>query len=129
MLSEARVHPTLPASDLQRARSFYAEKLGLTPSQETPGGLFYDCAAGTRFLVYPGGLGAASGEHTQLGFVVEDIVREVADLKSRGVVFEEYDLPGLKTVDGIAQAGPIRSAWLKDSEGNVLGIVQFSNES
>jgi catechol 2,3-dioxygenase-like lactoylglutathione lyase family enzyme len=124
MLSDARVHAALPATDLERARRFYADKLGLTPADENAGGLFYDGAGGTRFLVFPT-QGKASGEHTQVGFLVDDIDAEVADLRARGVVFEEYDLPGFKTVDGIAEAGPTRGAWLKDSEGNLLGIVQF----
>src|SRR5439155_20346104 len=124
MLSDARFHATLPATDLDRARSFYDEKLGLTPAEENPGGLFYASAGGTRFLLYPAG-GKASGEHTQMGFLVPDVVTEVAELKSRGVVFEEYDMPGLKTVDGIAEIGPSKAAWFKDSEGNVLGVVQL----
>jgi catechol 2,3-dioxygenase-like lactoylglutathione lyase family enzyme len=125
MLSEARFHATLPATDLERARAFYADKLGLTPAEESPGGLFYDGAGGTRFLLYPTG-GAASGQHTQVGFQVTDVGTEVADLKARGVVFEEYDLPGLKTEGGIAQIGPNQAAWFKDSEGNILGVVQLT---
>jgi len=124
MLSDARVHAALPATDLDRARRFYADKLGLTPAEESPGGLFYDGAGGTRFLVFPT-QGKASGEHTQIGFLVDDVEAEVAELRSRGVVFEEYDVPGLKTVDGIADVGPTRGAWLRDSEGNLLGVVQF----
>jgi len=124
MLANNPVHAALPASDLERAKRFYAEKLGLTPQSEMPGGVFYECGAGTRFLVYPSG-GTASGTHTQLGWAVGDIEAEVADLKSRGVVFEEYDTPYLKTVNSIASPGPVKSAWFKDSEGNLLGLVQF----
>ena len=61
-----------------------------------------------------------------MGFLVPDVATEVAELKSRGVVFEEYDMPGLKTVDGIAEIGPSKAAWFKDSEGNVLGVVQLA---
>jgi catechol 2,3-dioxygenase-like lactoylglutathione lyase family enzyme len=125
MLTDARYHATLPATDLERARAFYAEKLGLQPAEESPAGLFYNGAGGTRFLLYPTG-GAASGQHTQMGFQVDDVAAEVSDLKSRGVVFEEYELPGLKTVEGIAEIGPGRAAWFKDSEGNILGIVQLA---
>jgi catechol 2,3-dioxygenase-like lactoylglutathione lyase family enzyme len=124
MLSDAHVHATLPATDIERARRFYSEKLGLEPAEETPGGLFYDGAGGTRFLLYPT-QGSASGAHTQMGFLVDDVVSEVGALKARGVVFQEYDLPGLKTVDGIAELGPGKGAWLEDSEGNVLGVVQL----
>jgi predicted enzyme related to lactoylglutathione lyase len=125
MLSDARVHATIPATDLERAQRFYAEKLGLTPSQETPGGLWYEGSAGTRFLLYPT-QATASGTHTQLGFVVADIDAEVAELKARGAEFEEYDYPDLTTVGSIAQIGPTRAAWLKDSEGNLIGIVQLA---
>jgi predicted enzyme related to lactoylglutathione lyase len=124
MLERFRVHPTLPATNLDRARQFYAERLGLTPQRELPGGLQYECAGGTRFMLTRAG-GAASGQHTQMGFAVDDVASVVTVLKERGVVFEEYDTPGLKTVDGIAGTGTIRAAWIKDSEGNVLGLVQF----
>ena len=121
MLGDAPVHTTLPAQDLERAKRFYSEKLGLTPARELPGGLFYDCGDGTRFLVYPAG-GSASGEHTQLGFRVKDIRAEVGELRSRGVEFLEYDNTD---ESGIATTGPVMAAWLKDSEGNLLGIVQL----
>jgi catechol 2,3-dioxygenase-like lactoylglutathione lyase family enzyme len=123
-LSKARVHTTLPASDLERAKTFYAEKLGLTPSTETPAGLFYECADGTRFFLFPS-RGTASGTHTQIGFSVANIEAEVAELKARGAVLEEYDLPGFKTEGGIATVGALKSAFLKDSEGNLLGVVQL----
>ena len=124
MLANCPIHATLPATDLERAKRFYTEKLGLSPESEAPGGIFYRCGAGTRFLVFPSG-GTASGAHTQLGWTVDDIEAEVANLKARGVVFEEYDSPYLKTVDSVALAGPIKAAWFKDSEGNLLGLVQF----
>lgn len=124
MLERYRVHPTIPATDLDRARQFYAECLGLEPQRELPGGLEYECAGGTRFMLTRAS-GAASGRHTQMGFAVEDVESVVAALKERGVVFEEYDTPNLKTVNGIADTGSIRAAWIKDSEGNLLGLVQF----
>ena len=120
MLADAAVHATLPAEDLERARRFYDEQLGLTPSQELPGGLFYELSGGGRFLVFPSS-GRASGAHTQVGFSVNDIRAEVSELKSRGVQFEEYE----NTVDGIATTGPLMAAWFKDSEGNLIGIVQL----
>jgi catechol 2,3-dioxygenase-like lactoylglutathione lyase family enzyme len=125
MLSEYPVHATLPATDLARAKAFYADKLGLRPADENhPGGLFYEAAGGTRFLVYPTG-GVASGAHTQLGWRVADLEAEVRALKARGVVFEEYDFPTLKTAGGIATTPGGKAAWFKDSEGNLLGIVQL----
>ena len=78
----------------------------------------------TRFLVFPSG-GTASGTHTQLSWTVDDIETEVAALKARGVIFEEYDLPSLKTINGVASMGPVKIAWMKDSEGNLLSVAQF----
>ena len=123
MLSEGRVDAAIPASDLDRARGFYSEKLGLTPAREGPDGLMYECADRSRFLLFQS-RGKASGDHTQMGWEVADVEAEVADLKSRGVVFEEYDLPGIKTVDGIATVGDSKGAWFKDSEGNLLSLIQ-----
>ncbi|MBV8194471.1 MAG: VOC family protein [Candidatus Dormibacteraeota bacterium] len=124
MLSDAIVHATLPCSDFDRAKRFYAEKLGLTPSEDNPAGAFYDAGKGTRFFLFPSG-GRASGTHTQVGFRVDDIQSEVRDLKARGVQFEEYDFPAFDKTTSVAQTGDIRSAWFKDSEGNLLGLVQL----
>jgi catechol 2,3-dioxygenase-like lactoylglutathione lyase family enzyme len=129
-LESRRVASRLPAHDLDRARAFYAEKLGLEPAEEREGGLRYVCAAG-EFALFESA-GAASGDHTQMGWEVEDIEATVRELRSRGVVFEEYDVPGLKTVDGIAdidgnypsKGSAERGAWFRDSEGNMLGIGQ-----
>ena len=125
MLANLPVNATLPAVDLERAKRFYTERLGLSPEMEAPSGIFFRCGEGTRFLVFPSG-GTASGSHTQMGWTVEDIEAEVAALKTRGVVFEEYDTPGLKTVNSIAITGTDKAAWFKDSEGNLLGLVQFA---
>lgn len=131
MLEGSDVAARLPAQDLERAKAFYAEKLGLRPSEERPGGLRYRCGKGWFALFASSG--RPSGYHTQLGWEVEDIAATVTELRARGVVFEEYDLPGLKTVNGIAQvAGNYpsrgglgeRAAWFRDSEGNLLGIGQ-----
>ncbi len=123
-LSQARVYAVLPASDLERAKDFYARKLGLKPSSETPAGAFYECGDGTRFLLFPS-RGAASGLHTQMAFAVADLEAEVADLRSHDVTFQEYDLPGLKTEGGIATVDGVKSAFLKDSEGNLVGVAQL----
>ncbi|MFI5282092.1 MAG: VOC family protein [Candidatus Dormibacterales bacterium] len=124
MIKELRSHTTLPTADLARAKKFYAEKLGLTPSTESAGGIFYDVAGGTRFILYPTP-NPSRGGHTQIGFTTKDIKKEVAALRDRGVVFEEYDFPGLKTVGSIAETGDTKAAWFKDSEGNTIGIVQL----
>ena len=128
-LSRARVSGRLPAQDLARARRFYADVLGLEVAEERPGGLRYELAAGSFALF--ASTGKPSGEHTQLAFTVDDIDATVRELRSRGAVFEEYDGPGLRTVDGIAEvegnypstgASGERAAWIRDSEGNLLGI-------
>jgi catechol 2,3-dioxygenase-like lactoylglutathione lyase family enzyme len=124
MLSSARTHTTLPAADLDRARRFYEETLGLRPADVQPGGVFYEVAGGGRFLVFPSS-GRASGSHTQIGFQVDDIAAEVAELRSRGVVFETYDMPAFDRETMIATFPAIRSAWFKDTEGNLIGIVEL----
>jgi catechol 2,3-dioxygenase-like lactoylglutathione lyase family enzyme len=124
MLKDIRSHTTLPAADMDRAKAFYLEKLGLEPAAEAPGGVFFETAGGTRFSLYPTP-NTNRGGHTQLGFTVSDIQAEVDGLKERGVVFEEYDFPGLKTENGIAVTGPSRAAWFKDSEGNTIGLVEL----
>jgi catechol 2,3-dioxygenase-like lactoylglutathione lyase family enzyme len=130
-LQVSHVATRLPAQDLDRARQFYAEKLGLEPLEERPGGLRYQCSDGWFALFESSG--RPSGKHTQMAFEVDDIVETVRQLRGRGVVFEEYDEPGLRTVDGIASVegnypstGAIseRAAWIRDSEGNLLAIGQ-----
>jgi catechol 2,3-dioxygenase-like lactoylglutathione lyase family enzyme len=131
MLENAKIATRLPAQGLERARAFYAEKLGLEPIEERPGGLRYRCANGEFGLFESAG--ASPGTFTQMGWEVDDIEATVAALRERGVEFEEVDLPGLRTVDGIAEvAGNYpskggkgeRAAWYRDSEGNMLGIGQ-----
>ena len=129
-LSEARIAARLPASDLERARRWYAEKLALEPVEERPGGLRY-VVGGAEFAIYQSA-GRADGSFTQLAFTVADIEAEVATLRAHGVVFENYDIPGLETVDGIAvidgnypsEGSGERAAWFRDSEGNMLGMGQ-----
>ena len=123
MLSDARFETALPCSDLERAKSFYADRLGLTPVGEGPAGAWYEGRDGTRFILFPSS-GSASGSHSQMGFMVADLNAEVAALKQRGVQFEEYDFPGFDKATGIADLGGARTAWFKDSEGNLLGLVE-----
>jgi catechol 2,3-dioxygenase-like lactoylglutathione lyase family enzyme len=124
VITEATVYVTLPAADYDRARHFWGDQLGFEVESENPGGTSYKSGAGTSFLVFPSG-GKASGDHTQAAFRVSDIEKAVADLQSRGVIFEDYDTPQLKTVNGIATTGPARGAWFKDSEGNMIGVVEM----
>jgi catechol 2,3-dioxygenase-like lactoylglutathione lyase family enzyme len=130
LLQRGEVTARIPVQDLERARSFYAEKLGLEPTEERPGGLLYRCAS-TEFALFESA-GASPGTFTQMAWQVDDIEATVAELRERGVAFEEVDVPGLKTVGGIAEvAGNYpskgsgeRGAWFRDSEGNMLGIGQ-----
>lgn len=115
---------TLPATDLERAKKFYAERLGLDPIYEDGAGLHF-IVGGTRFRLFRSG-GSASGAHTQLALMVGDVAAQVDALRGRGLSFEEYDYPNLKTVNGIADLGYARAAWFKDSEGNLLGIGQLT---
>jgi catechol 2,3-dioxygenase-like lactoylglutathione lyase family enzyme len=129
LLQSAKVATRLPAQDLERARAFYSEKLGLEPVEERQGGLRYVFENG-EFALFESA-GASSGDHTQMGWEVEDIDATVRELRARGVVFEEYD-GLLKTVGGIAhiegnypsKGNAERGAWFRDSEGNMLGIGQ-----
>jgi catechol-2,3-dioxygenase len=120
----AYAEATLPAKDLDRAKTFYLDRLGLNPISEDRAGVHF-VMGGTRFRLFRSG-GTASGAHTQLAFVVGDLDALLNDLKSRGLEFENYDYPNLKTVNGIADLGYARAAWFKDSEGNLLGIAQLS---
>jgi catechol 2,3-dioxygenase-like lactoylglutathione lyase family enzyme len=130
-LRVSHVATRLPAQDLDRARKFYAEQLGLEPVEERPGGLRYECGDGWFALFESSG--RPTGTHTQMAFEVDDIEETVRQLRGRGVAFEEYDTPELRTVDGIASVegnypstGAIaeRAAWFRDSEGNLLAIGQ-----
>lgn len=114
---------TLPAADITRARQFYEEKLGLRPKNENPDSVMYECGNGTGFLVYPSRF-AGQNPATYMGFETEDIESEVQGLKDKGVKFEEYNIPGIKTENSIAQTDGNKAAWFKDTEGNIIGVFQ-----
>ena len=128
MLKDGRVATRLPVRDLGKARVFYSEKLGLEPAEERPGGLLYRCG-GTEFALFESA-GAAAGTHTQMGWSVDDIEATVADLRERGLEFEEVEMPGLTVEDGIAvvpgnypsKGTGERAVWFRDLDGNVLGV-------
>jgi catechol 2,3-dioxygenase-like lactoylglutathione lyase family enzyme len=124
VLEGATAHTTLPAMDMDRAARFYTEKVGAVPKESAPGGAFFT-VGGSTFSIYPTP-NPSRGGHTQMGLLVPDVRAAVADLRSRGVVFEEYDFPGLKTVDGIAETGGVSAAWFKDTEDNTIGVVQVN---
>ena len=130
MLANAPVAAILPAVDLERAKKFYKEKLGLQPI-DTPdlGGAMFECGQGTQLYLYQRDT-ATKADHTVAGWQVENIEEVVRALRERGVVFEQYDLPGLKTDErGIATMGSSKGAWFKDSEGNILWIGEFESHA
>ncbi len=126
MLDSSNVYATIPAQDLERAKSYYADTLGLKPAEERPEGVRYVCGEG-QFLLFESS-GEPSGAHTQVAFLVQDVEATVAQLRQNGVVFEEYDMPGIKTEGGIAEIAGGKGAWFKDSEGNLLNIAEKLGE-
>jgi predicted enzyme related to lactoylglutathione lyase len=123
MLKEA--HAVLPAADLQRAREFYHNALELDPDEVHEGRLTYHPASGSAFDIYET-TNAGSAKNTQMCWVTEDLDSEMARLRERGVQFEDYDIPGMKTENGVATIEDTRSAWFRDSEGNFLCITQMT---
>lgn len=125
MLGNAPVITMIPVIDVTRADAFYRGVLGLRPyAVDAPDGIFYEAGEGTRLGLYRRGPTVA--DHTVCTFVVPDIEAMIDALVAKGVVFEQYDLPGLKTdARGIALTGGTRSAWFKDTEGNILSITEL----
>jgi catechol 2,3-dioxygenase-like lactoylglutathione lyase family enzyme len=124
VLTKAAVTTILPVIDMDRAREFYEKKLGLAPRGFAADGNFvFQCAGEATIALIPKPQGTKA-EHTALSFEVGDVLFEIADMEKRGVVFEDYDLPGLKTVDHVCVMGSDRTAWFKDTEGNILCIHQ-----
>ena len=122
-MKNARIVPYIPVANVARARKFYEEKIGLVAKEEYAGGVVYECGDGSWVFMYPSA-GAGTSRASTAFWAVNDVVAEVAALRKKGVVFEEYDMPGLKTVNGIATGGGAKTAWFKDSEGNILAISE-----
>src|SRR5438046_6724133 len=123
MLQNSPMYSYIPARDMARARRFYEHTLGLKAKQEINGGVVYEFADGTACFLYPTP-NAGTSKASQAFWEVADLEREVAELKARGVRFEEYDMPGLKTRDGIASTASNKAAWFKDTEGNIMALVE-----
>jgi catechol 2,3-dioxygenase-like lactoylglutathione lyase family enzyme len=127
-LSDHRVEAALAVSDLQRARRFYEHQLGLVPGEEEEQGVRYPCAQGSGIFVYLSAENAGRSPATAAGWFVDDLDATIDELASRGVSFESYDHPGIKTDErGIFDAGHFRAAWIKDPDGNTLAISQVSS--
>jgi predicted enzyme related to lactoylglutathione lyase len=122
MLRAAPIRAYIPVSDLSRARNFYEKTLGLAPKEEYAGGVIYECG-GAEVFMYPT-KNAGTSKASQAFWQVRDVEAEVADLKVRGVVFEEYDMPGIRMKNSIATGGGAKTAWFKDTEGNILAVSQ-----
>lgn len=123
MFANRNATAMLPATDLDRAKAWYEEKLGITPARDMGEmGVIYELA-GVRAFLYPTQY-AGTAQHTVLTFESADLVADMAALRQRGVEFLEYDLPGIKTENGLADWGEMKNAWAKDSEGNILAFVQ-----
>lgn len=123
MLQACPMYAYIPARDMVRARRFYEEKIGLKPAQEIAGGVAYEFAGGTACFLYPTP-NAGTSKASQAFWQVPDVEREVAELKARGVVFENFDMPGERSPSGVVTAGGAKAAWFKDSEGNVMALIQ-----
>lgn len=121
MLSNASVTTMLPVKDMARARAFYERCLGLTPGHLRPDGKLEYEVGGSTLALFPKPEGTKA-EHTAISFRVSDIVASIARLKEAGVVFEDYDLPGLRTVEHVCVLGSEKAAWFRDTEGNYLCI-------
>jgi predicted enzyme related to lactoylglutathione lyase len=128
MLTNSPIRPTIPVVDLDRAKRFYETRLGLKPvpanNDNMSGIAIFECGNRTRMELYQ--RGPSKADHTVATFEVSDIEEEVNALRGKGVNFEEYDMPGIKTQNGIATQGSVKAAWFKDSEGNILCIHQIT---
>ena len=127
MLTDFPIHATAAAMDLDRARGWYLDKLGLVPGREDPGGVWYRFAGDTWLYLYATP-SAGTAQNTIAGWTVRDIEAVMGDLRERGVLFDDYDMGELKTVDGLADFGMAKAAWFKDSEGNTYELSEVMAE-
>jgi catechol 2,3-dioxygenase-like lactoylglutathione lyase family enzyme len=126
-LSDSRVEAAMAVSDLDRARRFYEDQLGLVPAEEEEQGVRYACAQGSGIFVYLSPENAGTSSATLAGWSVDDLDQTMDELASRGVTFEQYDQPGIKTDErGVFDAGRFRAAWVKDPDGNTMAITEAS---
>ena len=129
MLSEFPLMARLAASDIGRARTWYEQKLGLVPETEEMGGqVLYYQTGGTWFSVYQTAF-AGTAKNTVAGWTVKGIESLMAELRGRGVVFNDYDFGEIKTVDGLMSMGGYKAAWFTDSEGNIMELSQVPEGS
>ena len=122
MLKNAPMYSYIPVREVARARAFYEEKLGFKPKKVTAGGVVYEFGQGTACFLYPTP-NAGTSRASQAFWQVEDILAEVTELKSRGVHFEHYEMPGMDE-NGILTGGGAKAAWFQDTEGNIMAVIQ-----
>jgi catechol 2,3-dioxygenase-like lactoylglutathione lyase family enzyme len=123
MLADHLIGAVVPVTDLERARRFYSDTLGLKIEDESESGLTFSAGAGTQLFAYPTPH-AGKAQHTLAGWMVTDLASEMEELRGRGVTFEDYDTPEIKTADGVFEIDGFRGAWFKDPDGNILSIGQ-----
>ena len=123
MLQNSPMYAYIPAKNVSRARKFYEGTLGFKPKQELAGGVVYEFGRGTSCFLYPTE-NAGTSKASQAFWQVEDVEQEVAELKEKGVKFEDFDMPGVKGPEGIVTSGGARAAWFRDTEGNILAVIQ-----
>ena len=119
------LYTVLPAQDLERARGFYHDKLGMEPEGTLDGMLMYRVGPAGRFALYETS-NAGTAQNTQMCLISDDLAADMARLRDAGLAFEEYDFPGMKTVDGVLDSGESRTAWFRDSEGNFVCLSQLA---
>ena len=123
MLQQSPLYAYIPARDLERARRFYEGRLGFVPKQESNGGVVYEFGGGTACFLYPTP-NAGTSQASQAFWDVADVDKEIAELKARGVSFEDFDMPGERSPAGAVIAGGAKAAWSRDSEGNIMALIE-----
>ena len=119
------IYTVLPAQDVERARTYYHDKLGMDPEGTLDGMLMYRVGSASRFAIYETS-NAGTAQNTQMCLISDDLPGDMARMRDAGVAFEEYDFPGMKTVDGVLDTGESRTAWFRDSEGNYVCLSQLT---
>jgi catechol 2,3-dioxygenase-like lactoylglutathione lyase family enzyme len=124
MLSDAEVAASVAVKDIEAAKGWFDKMLGMSPERETADGVYYRCGNGTMLFAYPSQF-AGTAQNTVAAWRVDDLDREMEELRSRGITFEDYDLPGVKTENGVATYPDGRGAWFKDPDGNTFAVTEM----
>ena len=127
MIQQFPVYAVLPCSDVERAKTWWREKLGAKPMHEDPGGAWYECAGGTMFLL-TGSPNAGTAKNTAASFQVTGLEQVMEELRGNGLEFLEYDQGDFKTENGVLAMGPYKACWFQDSEGNTIEINEVARE-